>query len=252
MKGYVNATIASDGIATITFHHPAQNSLPGNILNEIALKIDEIGASKEAKIIILKSEGSRVFCAGASFEELSAIENKDAGREFFSGFSKIIIACSKCPLIILGRIHGKAVGGGVGVAAATDYCFATKDASVKLSELVVGIGPFVVGPAVERKVGLSAYSQLALNAAVFYDAQWALNKGLYAHVFESEELMDAAINEFAKTLIAYNMDALKELKKVFWEGTSHWETLLNNRAIISGELVLSDHTKTFINTVKNK
>ena len=242
MEGFVNHTIENK-IATIEFFHPDQNSLPGTILSQLAETITLVGKMDVVRVIILKSGGDRTFCAGASFKELITINDAETGKVFFSGFANVINAMRKCPKFILGRIQGKTVGGGVGLAASTDYCFATKFASVKLSELNVGIGPFVVSPAIERKMGVSAMSQIAIDANTFYDAHWAMQKGLYAQVFESIELMDEAIDAFAKHLCSYNPEAMLEMKKVFWRGTDDWDTLLAERAAISGRLVLSDFTK---------
>lgn len=242
MEGYVKYTIENK-VATIEFFHPDQNSLPGTILSELAATITLVGKMDDVYVIILKSGGDRTFCAGASFKELITINDAETGKVFFSGFANVINAMRTCPKFILGRIQGKTVGGGVGLAASTDYCFATKFASVKLSELNVGIGPFVVSPAIERKMGVSAMSQIAIDANTFYDAHWALQKGLYAQVFESIELMDEAIDTFAKHLCNYNPEAMLEMKKVFWRGTEDWDTLLAERAAISGRLVLSDFTK---------
>jgi methylglutaconyl-CoA hydratase len=191
----------------------------------------------------LKSGGHRTFCAGASFEELTAINDSVAGKEFFSGFANLINEMRKCPKFIIGRIQGKTVGGGVGIAAATDYCMATKFAAIKLSELNVGIGPFVVGPAVQRKIGLSAMSQIAMDANSFYSAEWAKQKGLFSQVFETADELDAAILTFATNLCTYNPEAMMEMKKVFWVGTENWDRLLAERASISGRLVLSEFTK---------
>lgn len=231
------------GIATIEFFHPDQNSLPGHILAQLAETITQIGQLNEVKVIILKSGGDRTFCAGASFKELININDAETGRVFFSGFANVINAMRKCPKFIIGRIQGKTVGGGVGLAASTDYCMATKFAAVKLSELNVGIGPFVVSPAIERKMGVSAMSQIAIDANTFYDAHWAMQKGLYAQVFESIEEMDEAVMNFAKHLCTYNPEAMLEMKRVFWRGTDDWDQLLAERAAISGRLVLSDFTK---------
>ncbi|HPH81387.1 MAG TPA: enoyl-CoA hydratase/isomerase family protein [Flavobacteriales bacterium] len=248
-EAYVQHTLA-EGIATITFFHPDQNSLPGTILAQLADTITQVGQLDEVKVIILKSGGDRTFCAGASFKELITINDAETGKIFFSGFANVINAMRKCPKFILGRVQGKTVGGGVGLAASTDYCFATKYASVKLSELNVGIGPFVVSPAIERKMGVSAMSQIAIDANTFYDPTWALQKGLYAQVFESIEEMDAAIEAFAKHLCTYNPDAMKEMKQIFWRGTDDWDKLLADRAAISGRLVLSDFTKTTLQKFK--
>ena len=242
MEGFVNHTIENK-IATIEFFHPDQNSLPGTILSQLAETITLVGKMDDVRVIILKSGGDRTFCAGASFKELITINDAETGKVFFSGFANVINAMRTCPKFILGRIQGKTVGGGVGLAASTDYCFATKFASVKLSELNVGIGPFVVSPAIERKMGISAMSQIAIDANTFYDAHWAMQKGLYAQVFDSIELMDEAIDTFAKHLCSYNPEAMLEMKKVFWRGTDDWDTLLAERAAISGRLVLSDFTK---------
>lgn len=239
---YVQQNI-ENGIATIEFFHPAHNSLPGDILAKLAAKITEAGENKAVKVIILKSGGDRTFCAGASFKELIGINDAGTGRIFFSGFANVINAMRKCPKFIIGRIQGKTAGGGVGLASATDYCMASKYASIKLSELNIGIGPFVVGPAVERKLGLTGMSQIAIDANTFYDAEWARAKGLYAQVFENTELLDEAIKALAKNLSTYNPEAMREIKKMMWAGTENWDELLAERAAISGRLVLSDFTK---------
>ena len=232
-----------NGISTIEFFHPAHNSLPGDILTKLAATITEAGENDAVKVIVLKSGGDRTFCAGASFKELINIDDAETGRVFFSGFANVINAMRKCPKFIIGRVQGKTVGGGVGVASATDYCMASKFASIKLSELNVGIGPFVVGPAVERKLGLTGMSQIAIDANTFYDADWARQKGLYAQVYESTEALDEAVQAFAENLCNYNPEAMREMKKIMWTGTDNWDELLAERAAISGRLVLSEFTK---------
>ena len=241
-EAYVKHNIENN-IATIEFFHPEQNSLPGNILAQLAYTITEVGNNADVKVIILKSGGDRTFCAGASFKELIAINDAETGKVFFSGFANVINAIRKCPKFIIGRIQGKTVGGGVGIAAATDYCMATKFAAIKLSELNVGIGPFVVSPAIERKMGVSAMSQIAIDANSFYEASWALEKGLYVSVFDSIEVLDTEVQKFAEHLCTYNPEAMMEMKKIFWRGTEDWDNLLAERAAISGRLVLSDFTK---------
>lgn len=251
-QGHVKSEINENGIATIEFGHPLSNSLPGKILNLLAKTITDIGAKNEVKVIVLKSAGDRAFCAGASFDELISIKDLDTGKVFFSGFASVINACRKCPKLIIGRVQGKAVGGGVGVASAVDYCLATKHAAVKLSELAVGIGPFVVGPAVERKIGMSAMSQLAINATEWKSADWAREKGLYADIYETAEELDEAVDALANKLANSNPDAMRMLKNIFWEGTEKWDNLLKVRAAMSGELVLSDFTVNAINAFKKK
>lgn len=240
---YVKTTNPQPSIAEITFFHPAHNSLPGDLLAQLAAQIKAAGENPDIQVIILKSGGDRTFCAGASFNELISINDFPTGKQFFLGFANVINACRKCPKLIIGRVQGKAVGGGVGVAAAVDYCLATKFAAVKLSELNVGIGPFVVGPAVERKIGLSAMSQLAINADQFMSAEWAKNKGLYADVFETVDALDEAVMKLANYLVSTNPEAQRLLKEVFWEGCENWDELLEQRAEKSGRLVLSDFTK---------
>lgn len=251
MKEYVKIN-TENGIGTIEFFHPQSNSLPGHILTELANTITKAGEDDNIKVIILKSAGERAFCAGASFDELVAIDNQENGKKFFSGFANVINAARKCPKFIIGRVQGKAVGGGVGMASATDYCFATKFASVKLSELAIGIGPFVVGPAVERKVGTSAFSAMTINATKLFDADWAREKGLYTEIFDSAEEMDIEVVKLATTLSNSNPEAMEGLKKVLWQGTDHWDTLLMERAVSSGTLVLSDFTRNAINKFKTK
>lgn len=251
-QGSVEFSIDANGIGTVTFFHPMSNSLPGKILRKLADTITELGQNETVKVIVLKSSGEKAFCAGASFDELISIKDLETGLHFFSGFASVINACRKAPKFIIGRVQGKAVGGGVGMASAVDYCLATKYADVKLSELAVGIGPFVVGPAVERKIGLSAMSELAINATEWRTAEWAKHKGLYTDVFETAEEMDAEIEKLAVKLAKSNPEAMAMLKSVFWQGTEHWDTLLVDRAGMSGKLVLSDFTVNAINAFKQK
>ena len=250
-QGYVKSE-TRDSITTITFFHPAHNSLPGKLLAELESAIGHAGSSDDCELIILRSGGDRTFCAGASFDELIAIENEVSGKEFFMGFARVINACRTCTKLIIGRVQGKAVGGGVGLAAATDYCFATKYAAIKLSELAVGIGPFVVGPAVERKLGISAFSQLTMDARKWRNAYWARDNGLFADVYDSAGEMDTAIDELTHDLIQSSPDARRALKRIFWTGTEAWDSLLEERAEISGKLVLSPFSKDAISKFKSK
>jgi len=251
LQGYVKSHI-EHGINTIEFFHPQSNSLPGKILEELAKEIHFAGTHDDTKVIILKSAGEKTFCSGASFDELIAIKNEAEGLKFFNGFANVINAMRKCPKFIVGRIQGKCVGGGVGVAAAVDYAIATDKAEVKLSELALGIGPFVVGPAVERKIGTAAFSTLSIDATMWRNSDWAKRKGLFAEVHENIENMDEAIYRLSNTLAHSNPKAMAEMKKIFWKDTGHWDELLKERAAISGRLVLSDFTKKAIEKFKAK
>ena len=250
IDGYVKSH-TEHGITTIEFYHPRSNSLPAKILDELAQEIHYAG-THDTKVIILRSAGDGAFCAGASFDELASIKNEKEGLLFFQGFAKVINAMRKCNKLIIGRIQGRCVGGGVGLAAAVDYAIAVTDAEIKLSELSLGIGPFVISPALERKIGLSALSQLAIDATLWRNAEWAKKKGLYAEVHISVQNMDESIYRLASALSHFSPEAMAETKKVFWQGTSNWDTLLNERAAISGRLVLSDFTKTAISSFKLK
>lgn len=251
MEGHVKTTVSA-GVGTVSFFHPQSNSLPGDLLRALAAEIRHAGENPDIRVIILKSEGEGVFCAGASFDELVSINDFATGKRFFSGFAEVINAMRTCSKLIIGRIHGKAVGGGVGLASAVDYAFATEKASVKLSELAVGIGPFVVGPAVERKMGISAMSQLAIQATEWQSAAWAQQKGLYAEVYGDSLSLDNAVQQLATRLSKSNPEAMSELKSIFWSGTGHWDELLTERAAISGRLVLSDFTREAIAAFKKK
>ena len=251
-QGDIRESSTANGVATIEFFHPMSNSLPGQLLSKLTEAINKAGKDDAVRVILLKSSGDRAFCAGASFDELSSIENLEEGKQFFSGFANVINAARKCPKLIIGRVQGKAVGGGVGLASAVDICFATKYASVKLSELAVGIGPFVVGPAVARKIGISAMSMLAINATEWYTAEWAREKGIYSDIFDTAEEMDEAINKLSDQLSRSNPEAMVMLKKTFWEGTENWDELLSERAAISGKLVLSDFTRNAIASFKSR
>lgn len=251
MEAYVKYE-NQNGIAVVEFYHPQSNSLPGAILRKLAETITEVSDMVDVNVIVLRSGGERAFCAGASFDELIAIQNETDGKTFFSGFAQVINACRKSSKLIIGRVQGKAVGGGVGVASACDYVYATTFASVKLSELAIGIGPFVVGPAVQRKLGTSAFSMLATNATQWQSAIWAKEHGLYHEVYESTEEMDEALMQLAQTLNKSNPQAMTLLKKIYWEGTENWDQLLDERAAMSGKLVLSDFTRDAIQKFKTK
>ena len=236
-------THLADGIATVSFQHPKGNSLPGAILARLAEEITGLGSNPDATVIVLRSEGEGAFCAGASFQELQAVRTPEEGQRFFMGFARLILAMTRCPKFIIARVHGKVVGGGVGVCAASDYAMAVPEASVKLSELAVGIGPFVVGPVIEKKIGLAAFSMLAVNAQEWRAAGWAREHGLFSEVRDTVEEMDQAIAELAERLAASNPEAMARMKQIFWQGTDHWETLLAERAGMSGSLVLSDFAR---------
>lgn len=238
-------------VATITFSNPPHNALPGHMLSSIAETISSAGSDPQVHAIVLKSGGDRAFCGGASFDELTAISDFDEGKQFFMGFANVINACRQCPKLIIGRVQGKSVGGGVGLAAAVDYCIATVAADIKLSELALGIGPFVVGPAVQRKIGLSAFSQLSIDATGWQSASWARDKGLYAEVVDNIDILDTRIAQLSQTLAQSSPGAMAHLKEIFWQDCTRWDTLLAERAAISGTLVLSDFTKNAISKLRS-
>lgn len=249
-NGKVNVSIIN-GIASINFHHPKSNSLPSKMLKEITNHINLLGKDEKVHVIVIRSEGEKSFCAGASFDELLEIKDFKSGKEFFMGFARLLNSMRKCPKIIIARVHNKAVGGGVGIAAAADYTMATNEASVRLSELALGIGPFVVGPAIERKIGKTNFITMSIDAE-WHDAFWAKQAGLYTKIFSNIHDLDEAISTLAKKIAATSPEAIAEIKKVFWQGTENWDSLLEERAEISGRLVLSDFTKNYIKNFKSK
>lgn len=249
--GHVNSTM-QEGVATITFHHPKSNSLPGHVLRSMAQAIEDAGKNQDVRVIVLQSEGDKAFCAGASFDELVAIDSAERGSEFFSGFEQVINAIRKAPVFVIGRIHSHTVGGGVGLACAVDIAYAHENASARLSELAVGIGPFVVGPAVERKVGAGLFGLLSATPALRRNADWCKQNGIYAEVFATVEELDDRIATHSRELAAYSPEAMAELKRVMWAGTEHWDTLLMERAAISGRLVLSEFTRNAIAKFKDQ
>lgn len=239
---YVKSS-TSNKVGTIEFFHPSHNALPADLIQDIVCQIHEMGMNKSVNVIILRSGGDRTFCAGANFDELMAIENEREGFNFFMGFANIINAIRTCPKLVIGRIQGKAVGGAVGIASAVDYCFATKFAAIRLSEINIGIGPFVIGPAVERAVGCSTFRHMTLNPDTFFSPEWAMEKGVFDEVYDSIEEMDKAISSFALNLATKSPESLQEVKTMFWQNTGHWEDLMRERASVSGRLVLSEYTK---------
>lgn len=244
-------TRIENNIGTVAFYHPKGNALPGKMLRNLAEAIRQMGEEPDARVLVLKSRGEGAFCGGASFDELMAIDNYEEGKRFFMGFANLLNAMRTCPKLIIVRIQGKTVGGGVGIAATGDYVVAHQSASVKLSELALGIGPFVVGPAVERKIGVSAFSAFAMDAGSWNRADWAEAKGLFSKVCATYDRLDEKVETLAEQLSKYNPEAMEELKMMLWKGTEDWELLLEERAEISGRLVLSDFTKEFIEQFKN-
>ncbi|KGL61573.1 methylglutaconyl-CoA hydratase [Polaribacter sp. Hel1_33_78] len=245
-------TSLQNNIATIEFGHPASNSFPSELLNRLTKELNSISENDAISVVILKSEGEKAFCAGASFDELVAISNLQEGEKFFTGFANVINAMRTCGKIIIGRVQGKTVGGGVGLASACDYVLATENAAIKLSELTIGIGPFVIEPVVKRKIGLAALSELTLDATNWKTAYWAKEKGLYAKVFETVKELDEEVEILASKLASYNPSALGEMKKVLWGNTQNWNELLAERALVSGKLVLSDFTKKALSKFSKK
>jgi methylglutaconyl-CoA hydratase len=262
IKTYFNmATEQKDGwvktekhqhVATIEFFHPQSNSLPGRLLEDLRHAVHAAGNDREVHVIVLRSAGDRAFCAGASFDELLAIEDAEQGLQFFSGFAHLINAMRKCPKFIIARVQGRCVGGGVGIVAAADYAIATEAAEIKLSELAVGIGPFVVGPAVERKMGVAAFSSLSIDASMWRSGEWARRRGLFSEMHATEEQMDEAVHRLAEHLAHSNPEAMRLMKEMFWKGTENWDALLTERAAMSGRLVLSEFTREAIRKFKKK
>jgi methylglutaconyl-CoA hydratase len=246
--GSVSSFVA-DGVADIAFGHPKSNSLPSTVLSALAKEITNVGAREDVQVIVLRSYGTGAFCAGASFDELIAISDEATGKEFFMGFARVILAMTRCPKPIVTRVQGKVVGGGVGVVAASDYVLAVDTASLRLSELAVGIGPFVVGPVIEHKIGAGAFGGMAIDAA-WRDAQWGERQGLYARLFAETPELDRAVEEMSTSLAASNPDALARIKRIVWAGTEEWPSLLEERAAMSGTLVLSDYTRHAISRFK--
>jgi methylglutaconyl-CoA hydratase len=249
-EGSVQASVAS-GIATVEFGHPKGNSLPGSVLRALAETIVSAGSRDDVRVIALRSSGTGPFCAGASFDELVAIDNAATGKEFFLGFARVILAMIRCPRPIITRVHGKVVGGGVGVVAASDYALATNKASTRLSELAVGIGPFVVGPVIEKRIGSGKFGAMALDAD-WRTAEWSRDAGLFAFTYESVEALDEAYSAFVKKIADANPEATLGIKQRLWEGTEQWDALLDSRAATSGQLVLSEFTRRAIASFKSK
>lgn len=237
-------------VATVEFGHPASNSFVAELLDRLTAELNKLSENKEVTVIVLKSEGDRAFCAGASFDELMAVSNLEEGKVFFSGFANVINAMRTCKKVIIGRVQGKTVGGGIGLASACDYVYASEEASIRLSELTIGIAPLVIAPAVERKIGTAAISELSLSPSEWKNAYWGQEKGLFSKVFDSIKELDKDLEIFVEKLASYNPESLEEWKKVLWQGTDHWDKLLVDRAAITGKLVLSEFTKSALSKFK--
>lgn len=240
MQEYLNIELKNN-YAVIEFFHPSHNSFHSDLLDKLSKAIGDLGNEESINCILLKSGGNRTFCAGANFDEMKSISNFDEGKKFFSGFGKVIQSMKKSSKIIVGRVQGKAVGGGVGIIAACDIAFATKFASIRLSELSIGIGPFVIEPAVSRKLGISGFSELTLRPLEWKDAFWVKGKGMFSEVFDTTELLDDYVDKYIKSLSSYSPVAIREIKKMLWHGTENWDSLMEKRAEISGELAMKNY-----------
>lgn len=250
MTDFVRAEL-KNSVAEITFGTSKSNSLPGAILEKLAKTILEEGGKKEVKAILLKSEGEKAFCAGASFDELLEIAELETSKKFFGGFAKVLNAMRNCGKIVVVRVQGKTTGGGVGIACGADYCFATKHSALALTELNLGIGPFVIGPYVERKIGKSQFAAMAIDAD-FRSATWAEQHNIYHSVSDSIQEMDEKLDEFLLTLAGRSADALALIKKVSWEGTDHFYDLMPARIHMSASLILEDYAKENICKIKER
>ena len=249
-SGVVTCSI-TDGIATVSFYHPKSNSLPAVLLNDIAGRITAVSRHPACRVVVIRSEGAGTFCAGASFDELKQIDSPEAGKEFFMGFARIVLAMRRCAKPIVTRVQGKVVGGGVGIVAASDYVLAIPDAPARLSELAIGLGPFVVGPAIERRIGASAFSAMALDAD-WRDSAWCVTHGLYTRICDNVQALDQVLGTLAHRLATFNPEAITELKSALWHGTDDWGELLEERAAMSGRLVLSEFTHNAIAAFEKK
>ncbi|PUB28160.1 methylglutaconyl-CoA hydratase [Elizabethkingia sp. YR214] len=250
MNEFVISEIKNN-IAEITFGTPKSNSLPGAILEKLAQTILEEGVKKEVKAILIKSAGEKAFCAGASFDELLAIDELEVSKKFFGGFAKVLNAMRNCGKIVVVRVQGKTTGGGVGITCGADYCFATKDATLALTEINLGIGPFVIGPYVERKIGKSQFSAMAIDAE-FRSAEWAEQHNIYHSVSENIAEMDTKLDDFLQKLSTRSDEALALIKKVSWDGTDYFNILMPDRIHMSASLILEDSAKKNIEAIKER
>lgn len=234
---------ASPPLAHIEFYHPKGNSLPSRILEELTLAFRRASEEPDLRVITLQSRGDGAFCGGANLDELRAIRDFESGKAYFMRIAELLTAMRDTPGCIIAKVQGPAVGGGVGLIAASDFVCAGQDAPVRLSEVSLGIGPFVIGPAVIRKIGLSAFSTLSLDAGTWYDAHWARSFGLYNRVVESHVELDRVAEQLAGDLAASGPSAVTTLKRELWRGENDWPARLEESAEQSAKLLMTEHTQ---------
>ncbi len=248
MTGEVLLNI-EDGIGTIEFHHPKGNSLPSNLLKQLSEAIQRAGDDHSIKVIRLKSRGN-TFCAGASFDELLAINSEEQAHKFFSGFGSLIESIKTCPKFVVAEVQGKAVGGGVGIIAACDYAIASENASIKLSELSIGFGPFVIAPAVIRKIGLSAFSTLTIDSTTWKTAAWGNEKGLFNEIVQDLNKLNSRTTKLCESLSNHSLEAMRQIKSTLWEGYEELNDIHKKRATLSGTLSQSELTQSILSGFK--
>lgn len=247
-QGSVTTEIRT-GFARIVFSHPAHNSMPSQLLSDLVRQIEEAGHNDEIGAVLLRSEGEGTFCAGANLDELLSIKEEETGKDFFMGFANVILAMRRCPKPIIVAVQGKAIGGGVGIAAAADYCLGCRASQVKLSELAIAIGPFVILPALIRKMGVAAAGQLSLDTE-WHTAAWGRDNGLFQRVYAGPEELFREARILAERVGKFNPNASARLKQSLWEDTDHWPALLAERAATTGRLVMSGEAKTALGNLK--
>ncbi len=245
MEAYVK-NYCEGNIGFLEFGNPAGNSLPSPLLKAFKAGLIALEKDSNVRVIVIQSFGDRAFCGGASLAEMKTLQTLEEATAFFMGIADLINTLRSLSKFVIGRVHGKVVGGGVGLVAACDYVLANRTAQIKLSELSIGIGPYVIEPVVSRKIGGTAFAQLSLDAHQWKSATWAEDKGLYNALFETQVELDLAVKTNAERFASYPEKAVKTLRKLHWKETEHWDKLLPKNAAITGELALQEATQNIL------
>jgi len=204
-----------DGVATVTLNRPqARNALNQTMIRELREALATLDANPEARVIVLRGAGDRAFCAGADLKGMFHGGPILEAREQYAGLAGILEAMPRMRTSVIGQVHGYALAGGCGLAAACDIVVASEDAVFGLPEIKLGLLPLMVLAPILRAASPKRVLQLVLSGAEL-PAREALAMGLVTQVVPRAGL-DATVQRLAETLAGYSSGTLAIAKEAFY------------------------------------
>lgn len=203
-----------DEVLTVTLDRPdVHNAFNDELIHEAIDLFSNIDPGA-ARVLVLRGSGKN-FCAGADLNWMSRMVSytRDENIRDSSLLAKMFALMNDCPVPVVGRIHGAAIGGGVGLVAVCDVAIASSDTKFGLSEVKLGILPAVISPYVIAKIGETHARALFLTGERF-EAERAMRIGLVHRVVDSVAELDAAVYETVTQLKTSGPEAVRECKKL--------------------------------------